>query len=359
MKTIPPIRFGPLLIAATVGLSAAKLIAQPAITDVKYVDSGRIASHDGGRTWIDGGYSPRGGAPSGPTPAQVEEQRRFQEAEADKAEGVRLLNAGQLQAAHDYFEYALEKAPNDPAIQAYAQDAMRQIMAREQQAENERRRRAQEIAEQQRRRAEAERARSLAAEEQMREAADARAREDGAAADEQRRRIESLADALEAEPTGAPEAGERPPHEFMIRSSALAQAQGASGVWNASDLQTMNLDRMEELKNLVFDSDGPLGSGRLAVVDTSSGRRSAAPGPIENNPKIRQMVEQQAGLDQQYERLEASRKALLRDPTQFSPQALAGLLAKEGTVQGQRDMVRFRVREEISRMADIPRFVVP
>jgi hypothetical protein len=231
---------------------------------------------------------------------------------------------------------------------------MQQIMAQQQRVKDERER---EIAEQ-RRRLE-ERTQSLEAQQRTGELADARALVAEAAAGEQRQQIGSLADAFENEPASATDAGEQPLHKLMIQSAALAQAQGALQAWNQCDLQTMNLAGMSELENLVFDTEGPRGSGRLVTVDASTGRKSSVPGNIAVNPKILQLGKQHAELDRQLELLEAGRKAILLDPEKFPPQALADLLAKEGTIQGQRDMTVFRVREEAAKMADIPRFAVP
>jgi hypothetical protein len=97
----------------------------------------------------------------------------------------------------------------------------------------------------------------------------------------------------------------------------------------------------------------------LVIVDASTGRKSSVTGPIADNLKIQQLGNQHAELDRQLELLEAGRKAILLDPEKFPPQALADLLAKEGTIQGQRDMAVFHIREEAAKMADIPRFAVP
>jgi hypothetical protein len=353
LKTVPAFRLGWLLIAASSWYSPAKIAAQPAITDVKDCATGQVVSHDGGKTWLDQGSS-RGTVSYGPDPRQVEEQRLLQEAEAEKAKGIELFAAGQWWAAHDYFMYAMAKAPNDPVLRDYAQKAMQQIMAQQQRVKDERER---EIAEQ-RRRLE-ERTRSLEAQQRIGKLADALALAAEAAAGEQRPQIESLADAFENEPASATDAGEQPLHKLMIQSAALAQAQGALQAWNQCDLQTMNLAEMSELKNLVFDTDGPRGSGRLVIVDASTGRKSSVTGPIADNLKIQQLGNQHAELDRQLELLEAGRKAILLDPEKFPPQALADLLAKEGTIQGQRDMAVFHIREEAAKMADIPRFAVP
>jgi hypothetical protein len=356
LKTVPAYRLGWLLIAACVLLSPAKIAAQPAITDVKDCATGQVVSHDGGRTWLDQGSS-RGTVSYGPTPQQLEEQRLLQEAEAEKAKGIELFAAGQWWAAHDYFMYAMAKAPNDPVLRDYAQKAMQQIMAQQRRVENGLKKKEREIAEQQRRLEEA--ARSLAAQQRMGKLADARARADEAAAGEQRPQIESLADSLENEPAPATDAGEQPLHKLMIQSAALAQAQGALQVWNQCDLQTINLAEMSELKNLVFDTAGPRGSGRLVVVDESSGRKSPVTGPVADDPRIQQLGKQQAEFDRQLELMEASRKAILLDPEKYPPTALTDLLAKQGTIQGQRNMAEFRLREEAAKMANIPRFTVP
>ncbi len=107
---------GAFALAAALASPAA---AQPEITNVVDANTGQVLSHDGGRTWLDGGGSGGGwgfGRSSGPSAEQLAREREERLAAEEQEQADEKVRHGEyFEAVHLYYS-VLQRRPGDQEV---------------------------------------------------------------------------------------------------------------------------------------------------------------------------------------------------------------------------------------------------